>query len=236
MTDRGSVLIVSLNNKSLTKLSVNSALAQDIESDVLVLDNGSSDGSIEWLRTKPIALIANPKQLSLSACWNIGLRTFWKMGRTHCLVLNNDLWLREDYYRLLLEMNKPFVTGVSVDDRDRTGTAGDRTAEDLLSGARKHPDFSAFCIRKEVTDKIGWFNESYPCYGEDAEWHIRMFRAGIWAGCVDLPYYHAGASTLKYASPGEQARIRRGADIGRSLFRKQYGCLPGSPEYEALFS
>jgi GT2 family glycosyltransferase len=83
---------------------------------------------------------------------------------------------------------------------------------------------------------VGWFNESYfPAYCEDSDYHVRMHRADVRAVCVDLPFLHHGAGTIKHAGTGEVARIRRGADRNRERFRQEYGCLPGSEAYQELF-
>ncbi len=232
----GSILMVTRNGLALTKKAIASAMAQDYYCDVMVIDNASTDGTIQWLRTKKIAVGFTQHQHSLAACWNRGLRVFWATGAREVLVINNDVELRPDTYRLLKQHEKPFITAVSVNDPAQMGTPGDRNNWDLSPTERPHPDFSAFLISKAVTDKVGYFDEDYyPAYCEDCSYHMRMHRAGINAVCVDLPFYHAAAQTLKGASEGEQARIRRGADANRERFRRQYGCLPGTPEYSELF-
>lgn len=243
---RGSVLIVCRNNLSLSKKAIASAQAQDIPCDILVVDNASSDGTAQWLATKPIATISLMRQESLSACWNRGLRAFWKAGAEHCLVCNNDIELRADSYRVLLAHKMRFVTCVSVDKREQMGVAGDRDHLGEIYGEfpkcfralspRPHPDFSAFMIRKECTDRVGFFNEDYyPAFVEDCEYHIRMHRAGVQAVCIDVPFLHHGSATVKHSDPAERAVISRGAQANRERFRAKYGCLPGTPEYEAMF-
>lgn len=235
------VVIVTRNGLALTKKTLASVMAQDVAVEVLIVENNSSDSTAQYLATKNISVIHAPEQWALAKCWNVALRALWKLGYDRALVLNNDLEIRKDCVSVINDYMRdwplrPFVSCVSVDNPEQLGEAGDRNASALKSGEREHPDFSAFMIRKSVTDKIGFFNEEYfPAYSEDAEFHIRMFRAGIKAVCIDVPFLHHGASTLKQSDPGEAARIRRGADANRQRFKKVYGCLPGSSEYYALF-
>lgn len=238
----GSILIVSHNNLSLTKRAVNSALQQDCPCDVLVVDNYSTDGTVDWLKSKSgvssISLGSNGMMRALSYCWNKGLKFFFRAaGRSHVLVCNNDIELRGDAYRLLLETEFPFVTCVSVDSVGQVGIVGDRSVQDLVQSARPHPDFSSFLISKTVFESVGLFDmEYYPAYYEDNDYHVRMHRAGITAQCVDLPFLHYGAQTLKHASESEKILIRRCAMQNREKFYGKYGCYPGTVEYEALFT
>ena len=233
--ERGSILFVARNCAHLTRKAVRSAQQQDIDCDILVVDNASTDGTKPWLHSQDVSLIAMATQVSLSACWNIGLQTFFGIGRKHVLVCNTDIELRPDAYSLLLAHGGPFVTCVSVDTRERVGTPGDREASPSL-GERPHPDFSCFLIRPEVVEKVGWFNEDlYPAFVEDCDYHVRMHRAGVKAVCIDVPFLHHGSATMKHADPEEQTRIRKGADRNREWFKRTYGAAIGSPEYADLF-
>ncbi len=228
----GSILMVTRNNLHLTKAAVRTALSQDTPCNLLVVDNHSTDGTIDWLKTKILYTIHLPYQKSLAYCWNIGLQTLYKTVSTEALVINNDVEIRPDTYRLLRSTNRPFVTAVGVDSVDQMHSLESPISLDYSP----HPDFSCFMIHKKVTDKVGWFDEKFdPAFYEDNDYHVRMHRAGIQAVSVDLPFLHHGSQTIKNASPGEVKRIQRGADKGKERFRQKYGCIPGTPEYDMLF-
>ncbi len=233
----GAILIVARNNLALTKKAVKSAMNQTLPCDVLVVDNCSIDGTVDWLKTKNIAARTYLRQVSLATCWNDGIRVLMRAGYDKVLVLNNDVEIPPHFYAALDDTDFPFVTGVSVNSKDQCPQTLTRGTGLLEMEARPHPDFSAFMISLDVVEKVGWFNEDYyPAYCEDCDYHIRMHRAGIRAVCIDVPFYHAAAQTLKQAGATETSRIQRGADANRERFRRQYGCLPGTPEYEKLFA
>lgn len=234
------IIIVAHNGLHLTRQTLKSALAQDVPVEILLVDNASSDGTTHWARAMEtrysnVRWMPIAKQISLAACWNKALKEVWMRGGEHALVLNNDVVIAPDTYAVLLHHGGQFVTTVSVDKEDQLPVAfGQR-----IMNERPHPNFSGFLIRKRCTDQVGFFNENYyPAYCEDAEYHVRMHRAGIRAVCIDLPMLHLGngANTLRFADPAEAHQIKRGADRNRDRFLECYGCLPGSLEYEKLFS
>lgn len=228
------VLCVTRNNLALSKRALKSVLAQDVPVELMAIDNCSGDGTLEWLISKPYHWMSIEPQRSLSYCWNTGLRAFWAAGFTRVLVINNDTEIRPDTARLLSAHGGAFVTCVSVNSASQLDGPRDDSGE--WWSERPHPDFSCFMISKSVTDRVGWFDEAYfPAYVEDGDYHVRMHRAGVRAVCIDLPFLHHGAGTRKFAGPGENARIKRGADVNRERFRQAYGCLPGSPAYQKLF-
>lgn len=232
------IVIVARNCIALTKKAVKSALDQNVPVDVLVIDNASTDGTAQWLATRPVATMHTGEQWALAKCWNVALKSLWKLGYDRALVLNNDLKIHPSTVRTLDSMGLPFVTCVSVNTEEQfvEGTANIPSREELLAGARPHPDYSCWLMRREVTDAGCWFNEEcYPAYCEDSFHHKKMHDASIDAMCVSLPFLHYGASTLKDSNPAEARKIREGADRNRLLFKKAYGCLPGGPGYEELF-
>lgn len=250
------VLIPLRNNLHLTKRAVRSVYNQDIPVELLVLDNASSDGTHEWCYTqKEMAHIHFDPPKSVAASWNLGLKFWFDHGAEYVLVVNNDIELRPDTYRLLIEDGGQFVTAVGTRDIGKILPML-KPAVDIESGIgpihmhhitnqysvpdpaakRPHPDYSAFVIRREVWEKVGPFDECFKiAYCEDSSHHLRMHRAGIEAYCLDLPFLHHGAQTVKNASPEETRMIQLQADANRKLFRKMYGFNVGSPEYYAAF-
>ena len=230
--ERGkAVLVITRNNLHLTKLTVRSVLDQDIPVRLFIVDNNSTDGTTTWLMTKDFPTIFCPKQLSLSTCWNFGIRTAFLEGHNQVLVLNNDVELRPDTYRHLLAHGGPFVTCVSV------GTHKELRYPDAPTSESPHPDFSCFMIRKECYEKVGKFDESYyPAWLEDNDYHVRMHRAGMHAVSIDVPFLHHSASTIKHADPISRAEMMRCFSQNKNRFFEKYGCYPATPEYDGLFA
>jgi GT2 family glycosyltransferase len=224
------VLMLCRNAVELSKRAADSILAQDIHCTLYVINNNSNDGTNEWLENRPEIrqwMLHTPR--GVSASWNFGLEYLFNVARApHVLVVNNDVELRPDTYRSLIEDGGQFVTAVSVDNR--AGMHGE-----WRNSRRPHPDFSCFLIRRETWWTVGLFDTRMVHYASDADYHLRMHQAGIEAYTIGVPFYHYASGTLKQATGDERDKIRRQADNDRAAFEAKWGCKVGSPQYYEKF-
>lgn len=222
------------NALPFTKAALPTFLAQDIgDISVLLIDNDSSDGTTEWARSEPgISVFWHRRPpLSVAQSWNLALGWLFRWQRVdYALVVNNDVELRSQTYRMLVEDGGPFVTAVGVNNREQFGESID------VKNKRPHPDFSCYLIRKECWEKVGKFDECFDvAFYEDNSYHVRMHRAGVNAYCIGVPFLHHASGTIKSATPEEVVRIADAAGSNKQKFFEMYGCYPATPEYDALF-
>ena len=231
------VLILTRNNLELTKRCVESVRAQDVETDVLVLDNDSTDGTVAWMdetlrerNTRNLGLMYEHPQIGVSAGWNKGLTQVFGYPRKadYCLVIGNDTVLAPWTYSALLSSDVSFVTGVDIGMNPLPEKPG-------VFPLSPHPDFSCFLIRRECWEKVGPFDERMVMYAQDCDYHVRAHRAGVPLWKASVPYQHERSSTLNRATPEDRAAIHAQANKDRAVFRELYGCTPGTPQYEDLF-
>jgi hypothetical protein len=177
-----------------------------------------------------IVIIRKYPPLSVAESWNKGLTILFEdTPNEHVLVVNNDVELRPDTYRRLLEDGGDFVTAVGVSDREQMKTSDP-------SVKRFHPDFSAFLMRRHVWEKVGKFDEKFKvAFHEDNDMHLRLHKAGINAYCIDVPFYHYGSATIKLSDAREQDRISTAAGENSRYFRDKWGFDSGTKEYYDAF-
>lgn len=227
------IIVPVVRGRQMTMACIQSALAQDVGDVWLyVIDNASTDGTGEWLRTLGVrtTLVTHMKPVSLHRVWNEALTlAFDSLRLEHALVINNDVILRTDTYRLLRDDGGLFVTGVGVGTRGEMATC-DPTAKS------PHPSFSCFLIRRECWERIGEFDEGMYAHAGDADMHLRMHAEGIDAYSIAVPFGHVGSATIKYAEPEERDRLCKLADADRVYFENKWGCAVGSDDYYKRFS
>lgn len=95
MTQKVIVLILSYNGKHLLDDSVSSYLANDYENfEVVVIDNGSNDGTLEYVKSKwtEVFVLRTEKNLGYSGGFNFGLDyAFNQKNADYVLITNNDV-------------------------------------------------------------------------------------------------------------------------------------------------
>lgn len=219
----------------MTQDAVKSVLTQDITPvRVLLIDNDTDEGIREWARTKypRVMTITKYPPLSVAESWNKGLSLLFNdTGNTHVLVCNNDVVLRKDTYRLLVEDGGDFVTAVGNSDPDCV-----KALTPPVVPPRPNPDFSCFLLTRKVWETVGKFDEQFRgAFCEDWDYHVRLHMAGIDAHCIDIPFYHIGSATINIVGDSERDRLQKWADQNRKYFKEKYGFDGGSPEYEAFF-
>src|SRR5882757_4303357 len=83
------IVIVTYNSEAEIGPCLDAALATDAE--VVVIDNASSDGTLEQVRRCGATLIANPVNRGFAAAVNQGIRA---IGADFILLLNSDAVLQ----------------------------------------------------------------------------------------------------------------------------------------------
>ena len=221
-----SIVIVSYNGKYLLNSCLNSLYAQTYENiELLVVDNASSDGSVEFIRDnfKDVTIIEQKENLGFAKGNNVAL----KLARgEYVAMLNNDAiaekeWLSELVNamelnrrigicasKILFYNNRDIInsTGICIDkalgftwDRGFGDKDGDKYREKcMVFGACA----AAALYRKDMLDQIGLFDEDFFAYHEDVDlaWRAQLYG---WK-CIYVPtaiVYHHFSATAGTNSP-----------------------------------
>lgn len=232
----GLIVLLCRNTLSLSLRCLYTLLRQSAPVDILIVDNASTDSTPAYMASQQarhanIYRFTYPEPVGVARAWNEALRWGWGRGYNEALVVNADTELLPETYERLaayLWANKAgVVTG--VEELESASYPGDEITP------RPHPAYSCYMIARWAHRQVP-FDELYDgAYFEDEDHHVRLFRAGIWAGSINLGFLHRRSSTLKHADEREQARISRHYQLNKQRFVAQYGCAPGTKAYERLF-
>ena len=224
------VVMVTFDNLVLSRLSLETLLAHSEQCEVVVVDNASRDGTVEYLKelsaTNPrVRPIFNAHNLGFARASNQGIAA----GRGDVLVLlNNDALVPRGWLPRLIGHLDGENVGAVGPVTNRIGneaqldadcrTYGDflETAADLTEKragtAFEIPSLTMFCfaIRRDIFEQIGKIDERFEVGTlEDDDYSLRLREAGFRLLCAeDVFVYHFGeASFGKLVSDGSYARL-----------------------------
>ncbi len=224
MNAEPSVTVIVLNWNSKEYLDPCLGALQQLDYphvELLVVDNGSSDDSVDYIRTNfpSLPLIANERNLGYAGGNNLGLKA---SDADILVVLNPDVVVPRDWLRVLVSY---FVADPTI------GVAGCLLrfpGADLIQHAGGGIDFpqgwsrhigagetdirrhaavmdvdyvigAAFAIRRQLFARIGGFDETFFLYYEDVDYCYRARDAGYRVVYAPTPpaVHHEAVTTRK---------------------------------------
>jgi GT2 family glycosyltransferase len=239
-----SIVVVTRDNLVFARLCLESLLAAtDGGYEVIAVDNGSTDGTREYLSRlnasgAPVRALLNESNRGFARACNQGLR----LARGEVLVLLNDDtvvtpgWLR----RLTAHLDDPEV-GMVGPTTNRIGNEAEidasyRTLYELVrfadARAETHagdvfdiPTLTMFCVamRRDTYEAVGPLDERFEVgLLEDDDYSLRVRSAGYRLLCADDAFIHHFGETSfgKLVPGGEYARLLH---ANRRRFEEKWG-------------
>jgi GT2 family glycosyltransferase len=172
---------------------------------VLVVDNGSSDGSVEALRREfpDVEVLALPENRRFAGGNNAGITHVLAQGAEAVMLLNNDTEADPQLLeRLILALEQEPNAGAATPliffarPLDRIWYAGGRCSVALghtshrglrqrYTGQYRSIEDTGYltgcCLvaMRAVWERVGLLDERYFIYAEDADWSLRVREAGL---------------------------------------------------------
>jgi GT2 family glycosyltransferase len=223
------VVIPSWNSARLLPRCLDSITAQQVPVELLVVDNGSRDGSVEMLRERGVEHVALERNTGFAAAINLGVS---RVRAPLILVLNADAVLAPGCLAALAARlrSDPGLGGVQpLILQLEEGIEQDRAAARVYSaGMALHADGRAFeqgagegqgrlsatprevfgvcgaacLLRRELFDELGGYDERYFAFYEDVDLNVRARIAGWrFAYVPGAVAWHVGNASWLAAAP-----------------------------------
>jgi GT2 family glycosyltransferase len=231
---RLAVLVPSWNSLRLLPSCLGSLADQDVEIELLVVDNGSSDGSLAYLEAEEIPHLSLPRNAGFAAAVNLGAR---RVAPPAILALNADTVLEPGAAgRLLAALEAdPSLGGVQPrilqleeggpadpasarlysagqaltrDGRAIEEGAGQSQAPEHLRAREIFGVCGAACLlRRELFEQLGGYDERYFSFYEDVDLNVRARIAGWrFSYLPEAVVWHLGNAswTAGFSRPGAE--------------------------------
>ena len=215
-----SVVVPNWNGMRFVGMCLDSLAKLDFEDyEVIVVDNGSADGSREMIEEQypDVKLLKLPDNMGFAIACNEGIKA---SNAEYIVLLNNDIEVTPDWLRELYEgMERHPECGMGttkmmfLDQRDVFYNTGDLFHSWSAGGGRgqgekdvgqyEKEDYvfgacaGAGIYRREFFNQVGLFDEDFFIFAEDVDLNMRGQLQGLKA--VYLPkakVYHIGTATV----------------------------------------
>lgn len=202
------VIIVTWNGMKWIDKCIRSVLSSSVPADIFIVDNGSTDGTKEYIAKtwSEIMLTASESNLGFGRANNIGLQYAVDHGYGFIYLLNQDAWVEKDTFATLTCLHERYpqygilspvqiqANGRHMDSnflmRMAARTVGDSLTEDLYFGHVKDiydvEDVMAahWSVTRECLLAVGGFSPTFKHYGEDNNFIDRALYHGFKVGIV----------------------------------------------------
>jgi hypothetical protein len=202
--EKVAIIILANNKLEYTRACINSVIYTTHPDlyDLILINNGSSDGTREYFESIGCLVINNPINLGFGPAANQGMRRALDLGYKYICLLNNDTEIINNCIESMLSKMKSDITigliqpavfnmnnqildtGADVDGNSSNGVSStcfnvDIQTAELVDIERLYLNGSCILIRSEVLNSIGLFSpDFYPFYHEETDLCIRAHKSG----------------------------------------------------------
>jgi GT2 family glycosyltransferase len=199
------VITLNWNGKQWLEDCLSSILGLDYpDFEVVMVDNGSTDGSVELVRQKfpSVHVVENGSNLGYARGFNAGLEYAAARGAEYFLIMNNDTVIDRGALAALVEAAQSlpkagFVTGkvYFYDEPDRLQTVGKKEDPIVWNGdhigwlekdvgqyetveERAFLDDVMTLVDRRLYDEIGGYDPQFFLQAEEFDWQARAKKRG----------------------------------------------------------
>ncbi len=252
MSARTRIVVVTYNADAFVDAAIESALAQTQACEIVIVDNASTDGSIERLRGRypSLTIVARRENGGFAHAVNAGVRLDTGNRPEFVALLNPDAQVSPDW----IETMTAWMDERAIDVASSVILAGSGTFfaggswMPYLGVARTHASFvseraqwvsgCAMLVRRDLFERAGGFDEGYFLYDEDVDFCMRAAAAGARIGVCEKPLVnHPDPGTSTNALGALRKRRIAMTSRGRLLRRFSHGiAMPSAALFQVLVS
>lgn len=249
-----SIIVLTYNNLPLNQACLASVCTQTAYPayELLVVDNGSTDGTLEYLASledEHVRVIRNPENLGFAGGNNVGIRA---SDGTYVMLLNNDTivtrgwlttavkWLQNDRRCGMCGAVTNSIGNeamIPVSYRNQAELREFAFLHAALHRGESYPNVDrialfATLIRRDVLESVGLLDEAYKVgMFEDDDLAMAVKRAGYhFYLAEDLFIHHVNNASFRKLGSGEYQEI---FERNRAYYEKKWNTVWRMPHYRS---
>lgn len=206
-------VVVTYNRLQLLKRCIESIKKQSFEDfDIFVINNGSTDGTLEWLSSQEGITVVNQENVGGAGGFYTGMSTSYKKGYEWIWMMDDDGVTDENQLQCLYEMSvangfvyaNALVCNIDTPSILSFGLSNNgvpilysEEAKNTMYINSINP-FNGTFIHRSVMDKIGFIKKEMFIWGDEEEYTLRAKRSGINPVTITTAiHYHPSIKTTK---------------------------------------
>lgn len=205
-------VVVTCNGIKWLDKCFGSLVNSTVSTKILVIDNKSTDGTPEQIRSKypSIEVIETGQNLGFGSANNLGLARALNDNADYVFLLNQDAWVEADTIEKLVFAQSPEYAILSPVHLNGQGDALDSNYANYLLNSLtpaiisdiylnrvspryeiKYVNAAAWLLNMKCVELVGGFDPSFFMYGEDDNYILRVKYYGLKIGiCPTAKIYH----------------------------------------------
>lgn len=204
------VIIIIFNGMKWLDKCLSSVVNSSVKANLFIVDNGSTDGSIEFIKKHyPEAILIESKEnLGFGKANNLGLKYALDNNYDYVYLLNQDAWVSPDTFEKLIHASKshpeygilsPLQTNRDMDKLDKVFVkfCPPELTSDAILGRNMSMVYQTsfvmaahWLIPCSCLKQVGGFSPTFFLYGEDNNFIDRVVffekRIGIVPDCIGV--------------------------------------------------
>jgi len=170
---KAAIIIPNYNGVEFIEETIINFQRYFLDYEIVVIDDFSTDTSVELLSALDITLLIRNKNGGFAAAINTGLKYLFFKEYKYTIISNSDIMLNQG-------ISKKIISYIDkIPSNDNVGVIGFREEGDS-SIERQNEKISGFffCLNSKLVQDINYFDESYFMYGEEQDYFRRTLNNG----------------------------------------------------------
>lgn len=192
-------VVVTYNRLALLQKNIDCLRANDAVNKILVVDNGSNDGTQEWLDAQHDLCVIHQENVGGSGGFYTGMQQAYEMGAEWIWCMDDDVFPRPDCMKQLLCVQAQYSDALLL--APRRWMAGEVYSNDIIGFnftrafksfyVQKHVTrnvteptyidstaFEGLCVHRSVVETVGLPNKNLFIFCDDTDYCLRAYLAG----------------------------------------------------------
>ncbi len=203
--EKAIAVVVSYNRRALLSECITALRNQTQKLDaILVVNNGSTDDTEQWLKEQPDVVFITQKNLGSSGGFNAGISWAFKNGYTWIWCMDDDGYPKEDALENLLEADDGSLRLINcavIDREDKKSFVWktqqyktlDEVDGNIINGIG-HP-FNGTLLHRRIIERVGVPKPKYFLWGDETEYYYRIVKQNEIPVCTVANSIHYHPST-----------------------------------------